>query len=62
MLIEEFGDERVSEFSGGILAVDPGEMEAQMLKESREQRWCLVYLELWACKSLAWKPWLWPGF
>ena len=53
MVIEKFGDERVSKFSGGILAVDPGEIEAQTLKESREQRWCLVYLELWACKSLA---------
>ena len=52
MVIEEFGDERVSKLSGGLLGVGLGEMEAQMLKESREQRWCLIYLELWTRKSL----------
>ena len=52
MLVEEFGDECVSKFSGGILAVGLGDVEAQTLKISREQRWCLVYLELWACKGL----------
>ena len=52
MVIEEFGDERVSKLSGGLLGVGLGEMEAQTLKESREQRWCLIYLELWTRKSL----------
>ena len=52
MLVEKFDDKRVSKFFRRILAVGLGEMEAQTLKVSREQRWCLVYLELWACKSL----------
>ena len=52
VVIEEFGDERVSKLSGGLLGVGLGEMEAQTLKESREQRWCLIYLELWTRKSL----------
>ena len=52
MLVEKFDDKRVSKFFRRILAVGLGEMEAQTLKVSREQGWCLVCLELWACKSL----------